>query len=114
MQDRECRSTDRHNPQFEQPLPRAIAKLIGGGLRMDKFGFAKASESIEPPTSSEEPDVEYKMFSDKLTVLVNDITIAMNRLGYASYRGKVYKTTHAQITPTPTNVRPGRCSTPWK
>ena len=79
------------NPQFEQPLARAIDKLIGAGLRVDKFGFANASGSTEPPASSEEPDVESKMLSDKLTVLVNDIAIAMNRLGYASYRGKVYK-----------------------
>ena len=79
------------NPQFEQPLARAVDKLIGAGLRVDKFGFANASGSIEPPTSSEEPDVESKMLSDKLTVLVNDIAIAMNRLSYASYRGKAYK-----------------------
>ena len=60
-------------------------------MRVDKFGFANASGSIEPPTASEGPDVESKMLSDKRTVLVNDIAIAMNRLGYASYRGKVNK-----------------------
>ena len=32
-----------------------------------------------------------KHLSDKLTILVNDITIAMQKLHYASYRGKVYK-----------------------
>ena len=32
-----------------------------------------------------------KNVSDKLTILVNDITIAMQRLQHASYRGKVYK-----------------------
>ena len=31
------------------------------------------------------------MLSDKLTVLVNDIGIAMKKLGYALYGGKVYK-----------------------
>ena len=30
-------------------------------------------------------------FSDELTILVNDITIAMQQLEYASYRGKIYK-----------------------
>ena len=35
--------------------------------------------------------MQSKMLADKLTVLVNDIAIAMNRLRYASYRGKVYK-----------------------
>jgi len=79
------------NPQFEQPLARAVDKLIRAGLRVDRFGFASASGSIESPASSEEPDVESKMLSDKLTVLVNDIAITMNRLGYGSYRGKVYK-----------------------
>ena len=79
------------NPQFEQPLARAIEKLIGAGLRVDKFGFANASERTESPASSEEADMQSKMLSDKLTVLVNDIAIATNRLGYASFRGKVYK-----------------------
>ena len=32
-----------------------------------------------------------KRLSDKLTILVNDITIVMQRLQYASYRGKIYK-----------------------
>ena len=35
---------------------------------------------------------EDKMLSaDKLAILVNDIAIAMGKLGYASDRGKVYK-----------------------
>ena len=34
---------------------------------------------------------EEKCLSDKLTILVNDITITIQRLQYASYRGKVYK-----------------------
>ena len=46
------------NPQFEQPVARAIDKPIGAGLRIDKFGFANASGSTEPLTSSKEPDVE--------------------------------------------------------
>jgi len=32
-----------------------------------------------------------KRLSDKLTILVNDITIVMQRMQYASYRGKIYK-----------------------
>ena len=31
------------------------------------------------------------MLSDKLTVLINAIKIAMKSLQYASYRGKIYK-----------------------
>ena len=38
-----------------------------------------------------EPFEEQAMLSDKLTVLVNDIGIAMKKLGYALYGGKVYK-----------------------
>jgi len=58
--------------------------------------------------------VESKMLSEKLTVLVNDIVIAMNKLRYASYRGKCTRKTRAQSTVKPTNVRPGRLSTPWQ
>lgn len=36
-------------------------------------------------------DVEFKMYWDKLKVLFKDIVIIMNRLGYVSYRRKVYK-----------------------
>ena len=38
-----------------------------------------------------EPFEEQAMLSDKLTVLVNDIGIAIKKLGYALYGGKVYK-----------------------
>ena len=60
-------------------------------MRVDKFGFANAGGRTESPASSKEADMQSKMLADKLTVLVNDIAIAMNRLRYASYRGKVYK-----------------------
>ena len=78
------------NQNFRSPLTLAIDKLVGAGLRIDKFGFAEAGESSET-TASTESFQEEKMLSDKLTVLVNDVAIAMSRLGYASYRGKVYK-----------------------
>ena len=52
-------------------------KLVGAGLRMHWFGFAESGGE--------------KMLSDKVTVLVNDIAIAMSGLGYSSYWGKVYK-----------------------
>jgi hypothetical protein len=34
---------------------------------------------------------EDKMLSNKLAILVNDIAIAMGKLGYGTYRGKIYK-----------------------
>lgn len=46
---------------------------------------------LKPPTSSKEPDVEFKMHCDKLKVLFKDISITMNGPGCASYRRKVYK-----------------------
>ena len=67
------------NTSFQQSLTSAIEKMIEPKLRLDKFGF----NSTETTTTS---GVE-----DKLTILVNDITIAMKKLNYASYRGKVYK-----------------------
>ena len=72
------------NTSFQQSLTSAIEKMIEAKLRLDKFGF----NSTETTTAS---GVEEKHLSDKLTILVNDITIAMKRLNYASYRGKVYK-----------------------
>ena len=79
------------NSLFQYSLARAIDKLIGAGLRVDKFGFDAAGVSSEPSSSSLEETSGDKMLSDKLTVLINEISIAMNRLGYASYRGTVYK-----------------------
>ena len=72
------------NTSFQQSLTSAIEKMIKAKLRLDKFGF----NSTETTTTS---GVEEKHLSDKLTILVNDITIAIKRLNYASYRGKVYK-----------------------
>ena len=40
---------------------------------------------------AKEPFEEQAMLSDKLRVLMNDIGIAMKKLGYALYGGKVYK-----------------------
>ena len=79
------------NSRFQSSLATATDKLIGAGLRVDKFGFDAAGVSSESSSSSLEETSGDKMLSDKLTVLINDISIAMNRLGYASYRGTVYK-----------------------
>ena len=54
-------------------------------LQIDNFGFNA------PNAATMNSGCEEKCLSDKLTILVNDITIAMRRLQYASYRGKVYK-----------------------
>lgn len=72
------------NPSFQQSLTRAIEKIIEAKLQLDRFGFTLSETSA---TSG----IEEKRLSDKLTILINDITIAMKKLNYASYRGKVYK-----------------------
>ena len=78
------------NPSFQASLEKAIEKLIGAGLRIDKFGFAVDDDTCEPSSSFQLTN-EHKMLCDKLTILVNEISLAMNSLDYASYRGKVYK-----------------------
>ena len=71
------------NSRFQSSLATAIDKLIGAGLRVDKSGFDAAGVSNEPSSSSLEETSGENMLSDKLTVLINDMSIAMNRLGYA-------------------------------
>ena len=72
------------NPSFQQSLTRAIEKIIEAKLQLDRFGFTLSETST---TSG----IEEKRLSDKWTILINDITIAMKKLNYASYRGKVYR-----------------------
>ena len=102
------------NSRFQSSLATATDKLIGAGLRVDKFGFDAAGVSSESSSSSLEETSGDKMLSDKLTVLINDISIAMNRLGYASYRGTVCKKRRARSSPMLTNAMPRRSSTPWQ
>ena len=72
------------NPSFQQPLSNSLEKMMEAKLQIDKFGFSR--DTTLPVSEREE-----KHLSDKLTILDNDITIAMQKLQYASYRGKVYK-----------------------
>ena len=73
------------NQGFKQPLTNAIGKMTVARLQIDNFGFNV------PNAATMAFGCEEKRLSDKLTILINDITIAMQRLQYASYRGKVYK-----------------------
>ena len=52
------------NSLFQYSLARAIDKLIGAGLRVDKFGFDAAGVSSEPSSSSLEETSGDKMLSD--------------------------------------------------
>ena len=73
------------SPSFQPSLSSALSKMIEAKLRIDKFGFNVDSSTMLTSACDE------KHLSDKLTILVNDITIAMQKLHYASYRGNVYK-----------------------
>ena len=59
-------------------------------LQLDKFGFATDKASSQASTNQLSCDEE-KMLSNKLAILVNDIAIAMGKLAYGTYRGKIYK-----------------------
>lgn len=76
--------------RFQTVLTTAIDKLLGAGLRIDKFRFDAVDTGGENSSPLEKATGD-KMLSDKLTVLINDISIAMKQLGYASYRGTIYK-----------------------
>lgn len=77
------------NKKFEPSLASAVERLIEAKLQIDKFGFTASSITAQPPSPMVQNDE--KRFSDKLTILVNDISIAMEKLNYPTYRGKVYK-----------------------
>ena len=77
------------NKKFQSSLASAIERLIEAKLQIAKFGFTASKIVAQPPSPMVQNDE--KRFSDKLTILVNDISIAMEKLNYATYRGKVYK-----------------------
>ena len=76
------------DPSFHSSLSRALRKLHDAKLVIDQFGFQLDGTGIQRGNETVE---EQARLSDNLTVLVNDIGIAMKRLGYALYGGKVYK-----------------------
>ena len=75
-------------PSFHSNLSSALRKLQDAKLVIDQFGFQLDGTGIQRENETVE---EQARLSNKLTVLVNDIGIAMKRMGYALYGGKVYK-----------------------
>lgn len=75
-------------PSFRSVLSDAIAKIQGAKLILDRFGFDGTTQGtpLGRPIEDGEPRL-----GDKLTVLINDISIAMKRLDYALYRGTIYR-----------------------
>lgn len=73
------------NPSFRPSLTNAMTRMIEARLYVDQFGFNVPNAAVSASGWDE------KRLSNKLTILVNDITIAIKKLEYASYRSKVYK-----------------------
>ena len=72
---------------FKSIVSEAIDKTIGAKLVIDRYGLdGNGQETQEEKTSeSMEPRL-----GDKLTILINKISIAMRRLDYALNRGTAY------------------------
>ena len=74
------------NQSFLSALLAAISKIEDAKLQIDRFGFNK------PGVESNGKKVgEPQRISGSLTVLINDIGIAMKKLEYALHRAKIYK-----------------------
>ena len=73
---------------FQSVLSAALNNIQDAKLKFDRFGFDVATPGT---TSEQNPEEGEPSLGDKLTVLINDITIVMKRLEYALFRGNVYK-----------------------
>ena len=89
----ECGTENVVNVRVTQASFKSIAseardKMMGAKLVIDCYGLdGNSQESQEERTTN---SMKWRL-GDKLTVLINDISIAMRRLEYALYRGTVYK-----------------------
>ena len=70
------------NLNFGSTLKLSVTKLQDAKLDIDMFGFEE--------DNAQSADEEARL-SDKLTVLVNDVGLAMKKMEYALFRGKIYK-----------------------
>ena len=66
----------------------AMDKMIGVKLVIDRYVLGGNSQETQEERTSDSMEPR---LGDKLTVLINDISIAMRRLEYALYRGIVCK-----------------------
>lgn len=73
---------------FKAAVSEAIDKMQAAKLTIDRFGLDGTTQDPSVERTSEE--IEPRL-GDKLTVLINDIAIAMRRLDYALYMGTIYK-----------------------
>ena len=73
---------------FQSGLSLAVEKLQEAKLVIDQFGFRGHDSTSQ---GAKKTSIEQVRLSKKPTVLINDIGIAMKKLGYALCGGKVYK-----------------------
>ena len=85
------------NSSFTSLLQRAITKLQDAKLEVDQFGV---NDNRNITTGDEEARL-----SDKLTVLVNDIGIAMKKMEYALSRGRYTRNVLLPCTLTLTSAK---------
>ena len=77
---------------FRPCLAKAVSKLLETKLQVDSIGIEPSSAQLEVAGDLEEQNIHSnRMISDKLTVLFNDIEIAMKTLEFSLYRGKIYR-----------------------
>ena len=77
-------------PSYQPCLSNAIGKLMEAKLKLDVLGISTSS-TVHATQPNCDPLQAERRLSDKLTVLINDIDIAMKNLNYGLYRGKVYR-----------------------
>ena len=76
------------NKDFKAMMVNSVSELRRAGLMIDTFGL----DDIVPSTTqtSVSPSL-HKPLSNPVTVLCNDIQLAMRKLHYTIYRGDIYK-----------------------
>ena len=80
---------------FQSSLSLDVEKLQEVRLVINQFGFRGHASTSQ---GAKETGIEQVRQSDKLTVVINDIGIAMKKLGYALCCGKVFKCERAKYS----------------
>ena len=72
---------------FKSIVSEAIDETIGAKLVINRYGLDGNTQETQEEKTSESMEPR---LGDKLTILINKISIAIRRLGYALNRGTVY------------------------
>ena len=84
---------------FKSIVSEAMYKIIGVKLVIDRYGLDGNSQETQEERKSVSMELR---LGDKLTVLINDISIAIRRLEYSLYRALFIKSVKVPLTLTPT------------